>query len=204
MGHIVIFLLIALMFYILMRRRGTSLQLVDDKRLILRTSQKEIRLDVEVLEEKESMFSSFTVTQTLLRGEDGRSFVFERVLTADDYLFDQQMKVRVIKAAFDAKELHVLGMIDDLVCYQALLPDDEVLDVIACQSDTQAFRLLYGLSDETLGHIIKEIDISDAVAERRPGWRASHFKDIERSVTSRWDRCGELIEPFIIPQDALT
>lgn len=204
MVYIVIFLLVILMLYVVMNRRSASLQLVDDKTLVVRTSDKDIRLSADLIDEEELISESVSVTQTLLRDDDGAFLVFERVLTADDHTFDQQDEEQVMRLAFDAKDIQVIYASGTLTFYQVLLTDLAALDVIVCQSDTQAIRLLYGLSDQKLLEIIRAIDPSNTSAVKRSRWEAKRLETLEHAVKTRWDRSGEQIRSCIIPMEPIT
>lgn len=202
MKYLIIITLIAVIVYFITTRSTASLQMTEEGVLLLKIDKKDLRLETSLVSEKELTFRTVSVTQVLLKDEDGSLLVFERALTDLEYQFDHRSQAQLIKAIFDARKMIPVYTMNNLTFYQMITKDEAVIDIIVHHSNDQALRFVYGFSDARFKEILTMIDPSDSSFEKKLNGDVSRLETPESAIKSRWSTPLNTIGSLIIPLDS--
>jgi hypothetical protein len=145
--------------------------------------------------QKRTNFKSLFLEQTVLQTQEGNLLVYENARTDLSYEFEPTL-MRTLDVVFETRKKIPLYIKAHLHAYQIILPNGQILNVIAQQNDSQQLKLLYGMSTQQLNRILRKLD---------PGAQKAHYgnvitlKDPEYAILTKWDDMKVHFYPLVVP-----
>jgi hypothetical protein len=145
--------------------------------------------------QKRTNFKSLFLNQTVLQTKRGSLLVYEDAETDLEYEFEPTM-MRIINVIFETRKKILLYARGNLQAYQVILPNGQLLNLIAQQSTTQELKLLYGMSTPELNRILKELDPAAPTARYS---KVVTFSDPKDAIMTKWDDMKVHFYPLVVP-----
>jgi len=136
---------------------ATSNMVYKHEQLMLQMNDSQFQLHGTALEQKTKNFNALSLTQNLLRLDDGSMVIYEEVRTDMQYHFYHTTR-RSIEILFNAKRVIKYYYKKHLYAFQVVLKDNRVINILARQSHDKKLKMVYGLSTEKLNSILKKLD----------------------------------------------
>jgi hypothetical protein len=174
---------------------GTSSLNYNKQQLTLQLDQAFIQLDSKLLLTEYDSYGSLTIRQKILQLKEHNIVVYEDARTDIEYEFEKSI-TQNIKVIFDAKRTYIIYAKNHLYAYQLLLPNGNILNVIAQQGYSQRLKILYGMQSEQFDSILKTLD---------PEAKPTYYRDImtinvpQNAIQSRWNVQKVHFYPLVSP-----
>ena len=136
---------------------ATSNMVYEHEQLTLQMNDAQFQLQGTTLEQQQKSFNALSLTQNLLRLDDGSMVTYEEVRTAMQYHFYYSTR-RSIEILFNAKRVVKYYYKNHLYAFQVVLKDNRIINVLARQSHDKKLKMVYGLSTKKLNSILKKLD----------------------------------------------
>jgi len=157
--------------------------------------EKRVALPAILVKQKLENYNNLYITQRVLRLDDGSLVVYEDAKTDELYEFDTTM-AWTTSEVFDAKKIYKVYANSHLYAYQLLLPNNQILNLIVQQDDTQELRFIYGMSTKKLNEIVKSLDANSTEAYYND---VVTIEDVNHALWSSWTVRKVHFTPLIVP-----
>ena len=174
---------------------GTSNIAYVPQHLTLSMDEKRVALPAILVKQKLENYNNLYITQRVLRLDDGSLVVYEDAKTDELYEFDTTM-AWTTSEVFDAKKIYKVYANSHLYAYQLLLPNNQILNLIVQQDDTQELRFIYGMSTKKLNEIVKSLDANSTEAYYND---VVTIEDVNHALWSSWTVRKVHFTPLIVP-----
>lgn len=145
--------------------------------------------------QKRTNFKSLFLDQTVLSTKEGNLLVYENARTDLSYEFDPTL-MRIINVIFETRKKIPVYIKAHLHAYQIVLPNGQLLNLIAQQDNTQHIKLLYGMSTAQLNNILKKLDPAASQAHYN---RVLSLKNHRHAIMTKWDDMKVHFYPLVVP-----
>ena len=174
---------------------GTSNIAYVPQHLTLSMDEKRVSLPATLVKQKLENYNNLYITQRVLRLDDGSLVVYEDAKTDELYEFENTT-TWITSVVFDAKKIYKVYTNSHLYAYQLLLQNNQILNLIVQQDDTQALRFIYGMSTKKLNEIVKSLDAHSVKAYYKD---VVTIEDVAHALWSRWTVRKIHFTPLIVP-----
>lgn len=174
---------------------ATSNIVYTQEQLILGMNDTQLQIQGTTLEQRNKNFNTLSLTQNLLRLDDGSMVVYEESRTDMQYHFYPPIR-RIVEVLFDAKPVTKYYYKSHLYAFQVVLKDNRVINVLAKQSHDKKIQMVYGLSTEKLNTILKTLD------SNAPTFSYKNVMDLSHEPTpfiTQWTTWNIHFVPLILP-----
>jgi len=163
--------------------------------LSLQIEQNYILLDADLLHKNRQNFRTLYIDKKLLRLKEDNIIIYEDANTDLSYEF-APATTQVIRVIFNAQSVHKIYARNNLYGFQLYLGNNDVLNVIAQQSESQRLRFIYGLTTAQFNSILKQLDPSASTA--RIG-KVITFASMQHLYMARWTTINVDFLPLVQP-----
>lgn len=173
---------------------ATSNMLYKHEQLILQMNDVQFQLHGTALEQQQKSFNALSLTQNLLRLDDGSMVAYEEVRTDMQYHFYHTTR-RSIEILFNARVIKYYYK-RHLYAFQVVLKDNRIINVLARQSHDKKLKMVYGLSTEKLNRILKRLDTN------APTFTYNNVIDLNHEPTpfmTQWTIWNIHFVPLVMP-----
>ncbi|QOR62826.1 hypothetical protein IMZ28_04995 [Sulfurovum indicum] len=164
-------------------------------RFYLQAEKIPVELDAAFVTQKRTNFSSLFLQQNILRLQEGNLVVYENAKTDLSYEFEPTL-TRIIEVIFQTRKKIPLLIKSHIHAYHVVLPNGQVLNLIAQQDNSQQLKLLYGMSTLQFNRILKQLDHTAPSA---------HYQDVltlyqaDHALLTQWDDMKVHFYPLVVP-----
>lgn len=194
MKHTYTFLMTLVILFSLLGCRRSSIAYLPQS-VVIKLDESQSTLHTTLLHQKLENYNNLYVTQRILRLNDNSLVVYEEAVT--DELFEfENTTAWLVSEIFDAKKIYKLYSNKHLYAFQLLLPNDQILNLIAQQDDSQELKLIYGMNTEKFMQILKELDNNT---------KDTYYQDVmtientSNAIQSKWSIIKVHFTPLITP-----
>ena len=174
---------------------GTSNIVYVPEHLTLSMDEQRVTLPAILIKQHFENYNNLYVKQKVLRLDDNSLVVYEDVKTDELYEFENTT-TWITSVVFDAKKMYTVYAHSHLYAFQVLLQNNQILNLMVQQDDTQTLRLLYGMDTKTFNTIIKRLDSNAKEAYYKDVVR---IEDINHALLSQWSVRKIHFTPLIVP-----
>ena len=175
---------------------ATSNMVYKNEQLILQMNDSQLQVHGTALEQRTKSFNALSLTQNLLRLDDGSIVAYEEVRTDMQYHFYHTTR-RSIEILFNAKRVVSYYYKSHLYAFQVVLKDNRIINVLARQSHDKKLKMVYGLSTKKLNSILKKLDTN------APTFTYNTVIDLNHEPTpfmTQWTIWNVHFVPLVIPR----
>jgi len=165
------------------------------KSLSIQLDESQNTVQTTLLKQELENYNNLYVNKRILRLDDDSLVVYEEAITDDLFEFENTT-TWIVSEIFDAKKLYKLYSNNHLYAFQLLLPNDQILNLIAQQDDTQELKLIYGMSSKKLKQILIKLDNNVKDVYRQDVIIIDNISD---AIQTKWSVTKVHFTPLITP-----
>ncbi len=183
--------------FLLLFLGGCSVTTITHKNnhIAVSVDDKVIEIQSKTVSKKFTNFGKLYLLQKLLETNSGSIIVFEQIRLDDQYEFNFPTGT-TIRDVFESREATHIYANNGLYLYQLLLPNGQILNLMAEEFDSQSMVLTYGMTTMQMRDLFKQLE---ATPTRGLIEKAVVLPRDKRAIKSKWNSKKIHFMPLITP-----